>query len=117
MRYWNEKYIAAQNISDGLKTNVQTKEECMDLCLERSDCPVFVYYAQAKQCYLKRHGGPETDYETTVVGTDVESWAYLYTSGVRCHLTAKSDFPADGIHPAGKNLFILFVFVKLKHFN
>ena len=107
MRYWNQKYIAGQNIgpniSDGFKPNVQTKEECMDLCLERSDCLVFVYQKTSKQCFLKRHGGPETDYETTVVGRDVQSHAFLYTSGVRCHLTAKSDFTADGIYPAGRN--------------
>ena len=94
MRYWNLGYIGTSGIFPDGQINDVTFEECMDLCLERSDCFVVGYHKNANVCYLKGHS-----VDNAVVQTQ---WK-VYSAGVKCYKTAKADNPADGVYiPVGK---------------
>ena len=97
MRYWNDGIIHAPNLAT--IPGVFTNEQCMDLCLQNTDCVIFVLLRISALCVLRPDDGSTTS--LTPRGG--------YSAGVRCDRSLPAN-PADGAYPpAGKTLFIYIV--------
>lgn len=96
MRYWNDGIIhAGPNLA--IIPGVFTNEQCMDLCLQNTDCVIFIRRSLSALCFLRPYDGSTTS--LTPRGG--------YSAGVRCDRSLPAN-PADGAYPAaGKTLFIL----------
>ena len=95
MRYWNDGFIHGPNLA--IIPGVFTNEQCMDLCLQNTDCVIFVLLRISALCVLRPDDGSTTS--LTPRGG--------YSAGVRCDRSLPAN-PADGAYPAaGKTSFIL----------
>ena len=84
MRFWNGRLLAGDMIES---TGISNKEDCMDLCLSKSECVSFNYNVNGI-CYL--YGAPVVNYLS-----DSEN----FSGGVRCDISFEPT-PAHGKYPA-----------------
>ena len=84
MRFWNGRLLAGDMIESTGKSN---KEDCMNLCLSKSECVSFNYHV-AGICYL--YGAPLENYLPE---------SEPFSAGVRCNISFEPT-PADGKYPA-----------------
>ena len=87
MRFWDGKNLAGHMIESTGK-GINTHEDCMDLCLSKSECVSFNNLHSSGICSL--YGDPIEDYFS-----DSES----FSAGVRCNSSFEPT-PAYGIYPA-----------------